>query len=161
MSSVTIKLFVRQSFTQAGFAEQTIVQEVLDMISTLPANPIIVTGETAQNAESFRKQFETTTGKPFTPRDFRDERLKLLNSADAMIVIRTGLSESSAFEIAYNVYGGPRLPMFFAVWEQAPIKTTLLQELDDLCDVRYHSFSQVSALREPLSNFLRSLPKSR
>ena len=71
-----------------------------------------------------------------------------------MIVIRTGLSESGAFEIAYNIFGGRQVPIFFAVWEQAPIKTTLLRELEDLVDVRYVTFDRPEDLRVPLMQFL-------
>jgi carbamoyl-phosphate synthase large subunit len=71
-----------------------------------------------------------------------------------MIVIRTGLSESGAFEVAYNIFGGKRVPIFFAVWDQAPIKTTLLRDLDELVPVRYVTFSSPEELRQPLLDFL-------
>ena len=31
-------------------------------------------------------------------------------------LIRTGLTESGAFELAYNIFGGKRVPVFFAIW---------------------------------------------
>jgi carbamoyl-phosphate synthase large subunit len=32
--------------------------------------------------------------------------------------------------------------MFFAVWENAPIKTTLLRELDEFCEAEYVTFKE-------------------
>ena len=61
----------------------------------------------------------------FSAKNFRKYRLELLNKADLMIIIRTSLSESSAFELAYNIYEGRKSPVFFAIHESAPIKTTL------------------------------------
>ena len=75
-----------------------------------------------------------------------------------MLIIRTGLSESGAFEIAYNVTGR-RIPMFFAIWHEASIKTTLLQELEDRCEVEYHTFEAADELQEPLRVFLESALK--
>ena len=82
-------------------------------------------------------------------------RLRLLDSSDAMILIRTSLSESGAFEAAYNVFGGPQVPMFFAVWKNAPIKTTLLRDMDELCPAEYVTFDQPEELRDRLAAFLR------
>lgn len=155
---MTLRLFVRQSFTQAQEAEQAQIQGVLDtLLAMRKEHPhVLVTGTQAQNAHTFRSQFERDTSQPFSPRAFRDERLRLLRNADAMIIIRTGLSESSAFEIAYNIYSGLRLPMFFAVARNAPIKTTLLQDLNDICQVQYHTFLNAEELGPPLARFLAS-----
>ena len=71
-----------------------------------------------------------------------------------MVVIRTGLSESASFELAYNIFGGRRVPVFFAVWDQAPIKTTLLRDLDELIPARYVTFSRPEELKEPLIDFI-------
>jgi carbamoyl-phosphate synthase large subunit len=90
----------------------------------------------------------------FTPSSFREIRLDLLNQADVMMVIRTGLSESGAFEVAYNIFGGKNIPVFFAIWDQAPIKTTLLRDLDELVSVRYVTFSSPEELKQPLLDFL-------
>jgi hypothetical protein len=80
----------------------------------------------------------------------------LLNRTDAIIVMRTGLSESGAFELAYNIFGGAAAPIFFAIWEQAPLKTTLLRALPDFVPVRYVTFGQPEELRRPLLEFLRA-----
>ena len=47
-----------------------------------------------------------------------------------MIILRTSLSESTVFEVAYNILKGPNIPIFFAIDSSAPIKTTLLKDLD-------------------------------
>lgn len=73
-----------------------------------------------------------------------------------MIVIRTSLSESGAFEAAYTVLGGRPVPMFFAVWKHAPIKATLLRKLDEFCDAEYVAFEHPEELREKLTTFLAS-----
>jgi hypothetical protein len=79
--------------------------------------------------------------------------LHLIDQADAIVVIRTGLSESTAFEIAYSIFGGPAIPIFFAVWDQAPIKTTLLRDLNEILPVRYVTFSNAEELTKPLLDF--------
>src|SRR5256885_942461 len=58
-------------------------------------------------------------------------RLGMLHSADAMLVVRTGPSESAAFEIAYNMFGGPRVPMFFALWKHA-VAPVAMRELEQM-----------------------------
>jgi carbamoyl-phosphate synthase large subunit len=148
-----IRCFVRQPLTESGAQEKLIVQEVLDLFVDLPYSLEIITGLVAQTRDTFRYTFENTTGLAFTPQKFRAARLKLLNEADAMIVIRTGLSESGAFEVAYNLFGGGQIPMFFAIWHKAPIKTTLLRDLEDLCAVKYVNFERPEELIEPLSEF--------
>ena len=45
--------------------------------------------------------------------------------------------------------------MFFAVWKHAPIKTTLLRELEEVCDVTYREFEDPEELRGDLQHFLR------
>src|SRR5262249_8396932 len=92
-------------------------------------------------------------GLSFTPTNFRRYRLGQLRRADAFLYIRTAMSESGAFEISYNVFAEPRAPMFFAVWKQAPIKTTLLRELEEVCDVTYREFEHPEELRADLERF--------
>lgn len=147
-----IQVFVRQPFTESGDAEKEIIQGVLDVLGSLDV--AVLTGLEAQSQDTFRVSFEKTTGMPFTPRNFRTARLNLLRAADAMVFIRTGLSESGAFEAAYNVYGGRRVPMFFAVWKHAPIKTTLLRDLDEFCTTEYVTFENPEELRLSLSSFM-------
>jgi carbamoyl-phosphate synthase large subunit len=152
-----IRLFIRQPLTETSPREAAIVQDVLDVLQQINGSPYelqFLTGHQAQSRETFRQQFESEAGQQFTPASFRETRLDLLNQADVMIVIRTGLSESGAFEVAYNIFGGKGVPVFFAVWDQAPIRTTLLRDLDELVPVRYVTFSNPEELRQPLLDFL-------
>jgi hypothetical protein len=70
------------------------------------------------------------------------------------------MSESGAFEVCYNVFAEPRAPMFFAVWKHAPIKTTLLRELDEVCDVTYREFEDPEELRGHLQHFFQRITKA-
>ncbi len=147
-----VQVFVRQPFTESGNIEKEIIQGVLDLLNSLDVD--VTTGFEAQSQDTFRTSFENTTGMVFTPGNFRAVRLGLLRAADAMVFIRTSLSESGAFEAAYNVYAGPRVPMFFAVWKHAPIKTTLLRDLDEFCIAEYVTFEEPEDLRLSLIRFL-------
>jgi carbamoyl-phosphate synthase large subunit len=152
-----IRLFVRQPFTETGDRESTVIQGVLDLLRQINGAPYeleLLTGDQAQSSHTFRRQFERETGRQFNSSNFLSTRLQLLNRADAMIVIRTGLSESGAFEVAYNVFGGNGAPVFFAIWEQAPLKTTLLRALPEFIPARYVTFSRPEELRQPLLEFL-------
>ncbi|MFI9584650.1 hypothetical protein ACIHCQ_23050 [Streptomyces sp. NPDC052236] len=91
---------------------------------------------------------------PSNPGAFRDRRLRMLDSAHAMLVIRTAPSESGAYEIAYNVHAGPRIPVFFAVHRGCPMESTLLHDLAPLVDVRYVEFTRTVELAEELREFL-------
>jgi carbamoylphosphate synthase large subunit len=154
-----LRLFVRQPLTQTSSRELPVLEGVFRMLAELGADgpPLELLGAVrAEGAETFRAAFTRQTGLLFTAEAFRRTRLEHLRRADAMLVIRTGISESGAFEMAYNIFGGVRAPMFVAVWDQAPIRTTLLQSLDDLCPVRYVTFSQPEELRRPLLSFLNA-----
>jgi len=151
-----INLFIRQPFTESDREQQRLIDDILHIIDS--ANGVryafdYLTGNKAESATTFKKSFEQLTSLPFTPKNFRDHRLKLLDQADAFINIRVGMSESSAFEIAYHIYKGRRTPMLFLVWSGAPIKTTLIRELDDLCDVTYIEFDQIDTLRRGIHQF--------
>jgi len=152
-----LRLFIRQPFTQSGNSEKEVVQGVLDVLRNIDGNPyklVTPTGFEAQSESTFRRAYEHIFGKAFTPQNFRTTRLEHLKSADAMLVIRTGLSESGSFEIAFNIFGGQRVPMLFAVWDKAPIKTTLLQELQEIADATYVTFTSPEELAAPLREFL-------
>lgn len=152
------KLFVRQPFTQSGESQKKVVQDVLNLLSTFQVQ--ILTGNHAEDASSFKQAFEKRSGLHFTPQNFRRERLGLLKQADAMVIIRAEMSESGAFEIAYNIASSHQVPMFFAVWNPFPIKTTLLQDLQDLCPVTYCHFDQPNELQNPLETFFSNLSHS-
>jgi hypothetical protein len=151
-----LRVFVRQPFTRTGERERAVIQGVVDLLHELDGQPHrlqLVTGDQAESSRTFRTRFELDTGLPFTPQNFRARRLALLNRADAMVVIRTGLSESGAFEVAYNIFGGSRAPVFLAIWKNAPIETTLLRELDELVPIRYVTFADPLELRASLLEF--------
>ena len=158
---MAISVFVRQPLTQTGEREARVVQAALDGIGGLAGDGRyaldVLTGTKAHDNDSFRQAFASEAGAAFAPRRFRDSRLALLSRADVMLVIRTGLSESGAFEIAYNIFGGRRIPILFAVWDEAEIKTTLLRDLDDLAKVRYVRFSDPAAVAGEFARFLEEV----
>ena len=158
-----LKLFIRQPFTETSEREAVIIQGVLDVLQQIQGKPYdfqFLTGQEAQNSGTFRRRFERDTGQKFTPRNFRHLRLNLIDEADAIVAIRTGLSESTAFEVAYNIFGGHAVPMFFAIWDQAPIKTTLMRDLNEIVPAQYVTFSKPEELAEPLLDFFESCAKS-
>ena len=134
-----INVFVRQPFTQSNIDDQRVLQSLMNVLKKMkeefPLN--FLTSLEAQSSDSFKKSFETYNGQEFTPQNFRDHRLKCIDKTDAFIVLRTGLSESGAFEVAYNIFSGRKAPLFFAIWEKTPIQTTLIREMEDICSVDY------------------------
>ncbi len=153
-----INLFIRQPFTESDEREQKMIAGVLDLIGSASGQPYpfnYLTGRQAESAATFKVSFEKQTGQVFTPQTFRKHRLELLDQADAVINIRVGMSESSAFELGYHIFKGRCTPILFLVWKQAPIKTTLLKELQNLCDVTYLEFDEVSDLRDGIQAFFR------
>jgi carbamoyl-phosphate synthase large subunit len=160
----TIRVFVRQPFTESGNREREIVQGALDVLRRLDGRPYglsVPTGFDAQSQETFRQAYERDCGRPFTPQNFRTTRLGFLDGADAMFIVRTSLSESGSFEVAYNIFGGRRVPMFFAVWEEAPIRTTLLRDLEEIADATYVTFRHPNELEQPLAVFLEEVARAR
>src|SRR6202163_4749910 len=158
------KIFVRQPRTQTPDREARVVQAALDGIGGLVGEGRyaleFLTGTKAHDNDSFRQAFTSESGGAFAPRRFRDTRLALLSRADVMLVVRTGLSESGAVEVAYDIYGGRRIPMLVAVSDGAEIKdpahikTPLLRDLDDLAKVRYVRFSDPASVASELAGFL-------
>jgi len=69
------------------------------------------------------------------------------------------VSESGAFKAAYNVLVELRAPMF-AVWKHIRIKTTLLRELEEVCDVTYREFEDPEELRSELEHFFSRIAKA-
>lgn len=155
---MSLNLFIRQSFTEASAREKEIVQGVLDLGKSIVVGgkPVdILTGDKAYSSDEFKQAMVAQLKGDFTPRSFRNYRLELLRRADAFIVIRTGLSESTSFEISYNIFSGLKIPTFFAIHESAPIKTTLLQNLEDLLDVEYAFFKKPGDLTNQMKSFLQ------
>ena len=151
-----INLFIRQPFTESDRKQQRLIADILHVIDSANSAPYAfnyLTGAQAESAATFKTSFEQKVHVPFTPKNFRDHRLKLLDQADAFINIRVGMSESSAFELSYHIFKGKRTPILFLAWKHAPIKTTLLRELEDLCDITYIEFDRISELRKGIHQF--------
>ena len=130
-----LRLFIRQPLTQSGDRSKEIVEGVLRIVEEIRTNGVrfeYLTGNTPLSDQTFRENFEQSQGLPFNPVNFRRYRLDQFRRADAFLYIRTAMSESGAFEVSYNVFAEPRVPMFFALWKHAPIKTTLLRELEEV-----------------------------
>jgi carbamoyl-phosphate synthase large subunit len=158
-----LKLFIRQPLTQSGDESKKIVEGVLRIVDEIGRNGTpfeYLTGNTPLSDQTFREAFERSQGLPFSPQNFRRYRLSQLRRADAFLYVRTAMSESGAFEICYNVYNEPQAPMFFAVWRGAPIRTTLLRELADVCDVTYREFEDPEELRIDLQSFFDRVAES-
>jgi hypothetical protein len=163
-ADTALQLFIRQPFTESGETQQALVASVLDQIDACNGQPHAfdyLTGRQAENAQTFKRSFEAETGQAFTPQAFRAHRLGLLSRAEAFVNIRVGMSESSAFELSYHVFRGACTPVLFLVWKHAPIKTTLLKDLGNLCDVTYLEFEQADDLREGMVDFFHRIRCSR
>jgi carbamoyl-phosphate synthase large subunit len=157
-----LKLFIRQPLTQSDEKSKNIVEGVLQIVDEIGRNGMpfeYLTGNTPLSDETFRENFEQSQGLVFNPVNFRRYRLGQLRGADAFLYIRTAMSESGAFEICYNVFAEPRAPMFFAVWKHSPIKTTLLRDLGEVCDVTYREFEHPEEVRGDLEHFFRRITK--
>jgi hypothetical protein len=155
----SLRLFVRQPLTRSAPGDRDVVQAVVDLVCepAVAGGPVtLLPYAHAHHAGTFRDAFTEESGQAFSPTAFRDWRLRLLDSAHAMLVVRTALSESGAYEVAYNVHGGPRVPIFFAVHSSCPITTTLLQDLGPLVDARYVEFTEARELADPIRDFLTS-----
>jgi carbamoyl-phosphate synthase large subunit len=154
-----LKVFIRQPFTESDENQRQMIDAIMQIIDSANGVPYpfqYLTGLEAESAATFKKNFERKHHLPFTPQNFRDHRLALLDAADVMVNIRVGMSESSAFELAYHIFKGRRTPLLFLVWKGAPIKTTLIRELDDLLDVTYLEFDHVDELRAGVHQFFQS-----
>lgn len=164
VGDTSLRLFIRQPFTESGESQQRLIEEILQIVDTAndPRCPFnYLTGTSAESADTFRESFERNRHLPFTPKNFRDYRLKLLDQADALINIRVGMSESSAFELSYHIFKGQCSPILFLVWKHAPIKTTLIRELEDLCEVTYLEFECADELRAGIHGFSHMLSARR
>ena len=158
-SSAPLNLYIRQPFTRSQEQQQNLIDDVLQVIDSANGFPYpfnYLTSNQAENAATFKKSFERDVKLPFTPQNFRNHRLKLLDQADVFIDIRTSASESSAFELAYHVFKGRCTPVLFLIWKHAPIKTALLRDLEDLCEVTYIEFEHVDDLRRGVHAFFNT-----
>jgi carbamoylphosphate synthase large subunit len=134
-----INLFIRQGFTESNLEKKTKLQTAFNSLVNLNVKDksfTLVTGNKAESRNTFKTTFEIDNNMDFNPKNFRDYRLNKLHEADAMIILRTGLSESTVFEVAYNILKGPNIPIFYAIDPSAPLKTTLLRDLDGFSNAR-------------------------
>jgi hypothetical protein len=126
-----VRVFVADGSPKSGERGRTVVQEVLEVLRSMGA--------------------EVVTRPAGAPMPIR---LGLLHSADAMLIVRTGPSEGAAFETAYNLFGEPRLPMFFALWKHARARSAMLRELEQVVPAESAVFGRVEELRDKLEAFL-------
>ena len=150
-----MKLFIRQSFTQADNNQQQLVQSLMYLIESEYKDVSFLTGTLALNKNTFVEHFEQRNKIKFTPRSFRNHRLELIKQCDAMIFIRTSMSESGAFELAHNLSLETPKPVFYAHWINAPIKTTLLKDLADDYPVVYNEFDSAYDISKGLNTFFK------
>ena len=159
----TLNVFIRQPFTQSKEIDRNLLQSAMNVLKSMQENYSLhfLTLLKAQSRESFKQSFEIETGSTFNPTNFRRYRLKLIDQANAFVVLRTGLSESGSFEIAYNIFSERKSPIFFAIWDKVPIQTTLLRDLNELCPVEYFTFSRATELTLPLKKFFEKCQRER
>ena len=134
-----IKLFIRQGFTESNGDVQLKLQSALDRVanySTSKTAFTLMTGNHAETKDTFKIKFTKNHGKAFTHNNFREYRMGTLNESDAMIIFRTGMSESTVFEVAYNIFKGKKVPIFYAIEPGCEMKTTLLRELNGYFDTK-------------------------
>jgi carbamoyl-phosphate synthase large subunit len=139
-------LFISPAVTPTKSSESVIIQPILEYIDSKKNgyNLELLPASKTENTQT-------------TPQNFREFRLSQLKKTDAFITIHTSISESSAFELSYHIFKGTCGPIFFAIWDQALIKTTLLKDLEDLAQIEYHTFSSPEELFEPLDLFLQKI----
>jgi carbamoyl-phosphate synthase large subunit len=128
-----IKLFVRQGFTQSNEAIRNKIQLSLDNLSRMKLEDRYVSLSTGYDAESrntFKINYEILEKREFNPTNFRESRLSKMSESNAFLILRTGMSESTVFEIAYNILKGKNIPIFVAIDGDKEIKTTLIRDLD-------------------------------
>ena len=160
-----MNIFLRQAFTETSGEQGKIIQEsfseILKTFDLLKQKNDIdynfLTATKAETSESFKQSFTKSTGLEFNPQNFRNFRLSQIDKADLLIFIRTSLSESSAFEMAYNLYSGRKAPMFVAIHESAPIKTTLIRDLENEVNIFYFPFKDAKELSNPLEMFVKTM----
>ncbi len=151
---MTLRLFFRQPFTQNS--SPNIINKVNNLINkysrhVVKVNPYMC----VSNKNSFKKDFEKVTNIPFTPENFRNYRLDKIRQSHASLIIRTAMSESTAFELGYMYSKFPNMPMLIAVQKNTPITTTLLQDLHP--DVKYVHFNEIAEIKDDLYNFFDNI----
>lgn len=153
---MTLNVYFRQPFTETRAEEKAILAESVKLLASLKNKYRLnfLLPLEAYSSENFKEQFEIYANQPFTPNSFRTYRLNKLNEADIFINLRVAMSESSAFEMAYNIFHGNNAPIFFAIWKKAPIKTTLLKDLQYINNVNYTEFDHPLSMASKLEAFI-------
>ncbi len=155
-----LKIFVRQSFIEKDERKEKVIQGVLDILQNFKSDEFnieFLNDIQTYNAETFKPAFEKSSGMEFSPKNVRKHMFSILDKADAMVVIRTGPSESTAFEIAYNIFKGNNIPTFVVIWDETPWKTTLFRELNELANITYYPFKDPQEIEQPLQTFFNDV----
>ena len=124
----SIRLFIRQPFTETSSTVH--LKDMMNLLLKYNHYPMnILPYSSVGENNDFRNIFEDKTKIKFNPENFRNYRLNCIRKSNAMFVMRNNISESTAFELGYIYSKFPDLPIFFAIDNKHPIKTTLLQDL--------------------------------
>ena len=146
----TLKVFVRKAITGESDKEVKIIQGASEILQNFKSGDFkleFLTDLKIQNKNAKRNS------ELDSPKNLRSHRLSLLNQSDAMIIIRTHVSESTVFELSQNIFNAKNVPIFIAIWDEAPLKGTLLRELHDIANVTYFTFKNPQELAHPLQTF--------
>jgi len=151
-----LRLFLRQPYTNNNIKNTPILKEIEKNIYNYEKHDLdIYPYKGVTKKKDFKEIFTIKTGCNFTPENFRNYRLNKLDICHGMIIIRTDVSESTAFELGY-IYAKYKIPIFYMIHETCPLNTTLLKDLYP--DVTYCNFSN-GEYKKPLIKFMDNLGK--
>ena len=146
-----IRLFIRQPFTETRSKNE--LNRIFSIIDKYKKYPLeILPYKSAGESSDFKSIFEKNTKIKFTPQNFRNYRLDNIRQSNSMLIIRNNMSESTAFELGYIYSKYPHLPIFFAINNKSPIKTTLLKDLHP--NVTYINYDDINDINIRLYNWL-------
>ena len=145
-----IRLFFRQPFTENKSNKEII--KLNKIFKNYKKYPLDLLPYENNESSDFKKVFEEKTKIPFNPENFRNYRLNNIRKCNSMFIIRNNLSESTAFELGYIYSKYPHLPIFFAINNKSPIKTTLLKDLHP--NVTYINYDDINDINIRLYNWL-------
>ena len=146
-----IKLFIRQPFTETSSKND--LDKIMSFINTYKRHKLdVLPYKSVGESTDFKNIFENKTGIKFNPENFRNYRLDNIRKCNAMFIMRNNLSESTAFELGHIYTKYPDLPIFFAIDNNCPIKTTLLQDLHP--NVLYRHYNKPNDIKDDLYHWL-------
>ena len=149
-----LRIFLRQPYTNNNIKNVPILKNIEQTIYNYDKHKLdIYPYKGVTNKDNFKEIFNIKTGCNFTPENFRNFRLNKLDNCHGMIIIRTDVSESTAFELGY-LYAKYRIPVFYMIHKDCPLNTTLLKDLYP--DVTYCNFIN-NEYKEPLIKFIDNL----